>query len=141
MKKLLLAIFISVFLGFSVWTFLKDQKEMQKERQREKPIQTQPRTKKDASGSLSVEFDPETLQISGVLTETVNGPLGADAIVTADGGAWYFAEVRSGVFQRKRCVTEVCTVLQEKVVTRGAQMLLSEERKGITQIREEGDGR
>lgn len=140
MKKLIALILTLVFLGLSIWAFLEKRNEMQKEREREKPVQTAPRAKKEADDSSVVEFDPETLRLSGVISEAVNGPLQTDAVVTADGSAWYFAEIRPGVFQRKRCETSACSVSQEKVVTRGAQMLLSEERKGVIRVGEEGGG-
>ena len=140
MKKLVAFIFIPVFLSLGVWAFLEGRKEMQKEREREKPVQTAPRAKKESDGSFVIEFNSGTLQFSGVSAENVTGPLGTDAIVTADGNAWYFTEVRPGAFQKKRCPSPSCPVSQEKVVVRGAQMLLSEERKGIIRIGEEGGG-
>ena len=141
MKKLIAVILTPIFLGLCVWAFLEGRKEMQKERERERPVQTAPRAKTEPDGSQVVEFDPETLRISGVAAESVSGALSIDAIVTADGSEWYFAKIREGVFQRKRCETSVCSVSQETVVTRGAQILLSEERKGIIRIGEEGGGK
>ena len=140
MKKLIALILISAFLIFGVWAFLEGRKEMQKEREREKPVQTAPRVKKQSDGSSVIEFEPETLRLSGVVAENINGPLKSDAIVAAHGDAWYFVEISPGVFQRKRCTSSACSVSREKVVVRGAQMLLSEERKDTIQIGEEGGG-
>lgn len=140
MKKLIALILTPVFLGLCVWAFLEGRKEMQKERDRERPVQGEPRIKKVADGSSVIEFNEETLRLSGVASENLSGPIRTDAIVMADGNAWYFAEIREGVFQRKRCVSPTCPVTQERVVVRGAQILLSEERKDVIRIGEEGGG-
>lgn len=138
MKKLMVFLFLTLLVGLGIWAFIEGRKEMQKEREREKPVQTEPRTKKEPDGTSVVELEPETLKLSGIVIERVRGLLKQDAIVVADGSVYYFTELRPGVFARKICASGACIAADEKVVIHGAQVLLSEERKGIIRIGEEG---
>ncbi len=139
MKRIILIfLLLMIFVG-SVFAFLEGRKEMQKEREREKPVDTPPRVKATSNGSV-IEFDGPTLAISGIVAEKTSGPISVNCIVTADGKPWYYAEVSPRVFLRKPCSSEACVVSDETIVTRGAQMLLSEERKNIIKIGEDGGG-
>lgn len=140
MKKVVTVVLVPIILAFGVWAFLQGRKEMQKEREREKPVQTAPRAKKTEDGATTLEFDSETLRLSDVKTQKISGELPVDAIVFADGSGWYFVETQAGVFQRRSCEPGNCTVSGESVVVNGAQTLLSEERKNIIQIGEESKG-
>ena len=140
MKKLVTVFLIPVFGGLCIWAFLEGRKEMQKEREREKPVQTAPRAKKEADGSVAIEFDQETLRLSGINSKVFTGPLEVNSIVIADGIDWYFSETEPGVFRRKRCAANGCSVSNEKIVIQGAQILLSEEKKGIIRIGEDSGG-
>ena len=139
MKKLILILLLPAVIASGVYFFLEGRKEMQKEREREKPVLTPPRVK-EAGDGVVIEFDESTLAISGLKLERATGPLGMNAIVTADGKAWYYAEVDKRVFMRKPCSSSVCAVSDEMVVTLGAQMLLSEERKNFIKIGEDSGG-
>lgn len=136
MKKLILALLLPLVISAGVFAFLEGRKEMQKEREREKPVQTPPRVKETPNGSV-IEFDKETFALSGLLTEKTTGSLNINSIVTADGKTWYYAEVGQRLFTRKPCSSAVCEVSNETIVTRGAQTLLSEERKNIIRIGED----
>ena len=140
MKKLFTIFLIPIFMGLGIWTFLEGRKEMQKERDREKPVETASRFKKEADGSSVIEFDQETLRLSGVNSKVITGALEVNSTVMADGIEWYFSETKPGIFHRKRCVSNGCAVANEKVVVQGAQVLLSEERKGIIRIGEDSGG-
>ena len=140
MKKLFTIFLIPIFMGLGIWGFLEGRKEMQKEREREKPVETAPRFKKEADGSSVIEFDQETLRLSGVNSKVITGALEVNSTVMADGSEWYFSETEPGIFHRKRCVSNGCAVSNEKVVVQGTQVLLSEERKGIIRIGEDGGG-
>ncbi len=60
MKRFLLLLSLPLILGLSTWAFMEGRKEMQKERDREKPVQTPPRVKKTSDGSVIIEFDKAT---------------------------------------------------------------------------------
>lgn len=139
MKKAVLILLLLVVIAGSVFAFLEGKKEMQKEREREKPVETPPRVKSTPNGSV-IEFDELTLALSGIVAEKISGPVNINCIVTADGKPWYYAEISPRTFLRKPCSSEACAVSNETIVTRGAQMLLSEERKNLIKIGEEGGG-
>lgn len=141
MKKIIAVFLIPFFGGLCIWAFLEGRKEMQKEREREKPVQTAPRAKKEADGSVAIEFDQETLRLSGINSKYVTGPLEVNSIVISDGIDWYFLETKPGVFRRMRCAANGCSVLNQKIVTQGAQILLSEEKKGNIRIGEDSGGK
>ena len=139
MKRSIFVFLLMLIVAAGVFAFLEGRKEMQKEREREKPVETPPRIKTTSNGSV-IEFDESTFAISGIFSEKVSGSINVNYIVTADGKPWYYAEVGPRVFLRKLCASEACLVSNESVVTRGAQMLLSEERKNMIKIGEEGGG-
>ncbi len=139
MKRFLLLLSLPLILGLSTWAFMEGRKEMQKERDREKPVQTPPRVKKTSDGSVIIEFDKATYALSGIASQTSDGPLKTAAIVSADGQSWYYAETSPGIFQRKKCVEVQCPTKNETVVVQGAQLLLSEERKGKIKMGEGGE--
>lgn len=139
MKKIILIIIVPVIVVGGVFAFLEGRKEMQKEREREMPVETPPRLKETPNGSV-IEFDETTLTLSGIATEKINGPLNINSIVTADGKAWYYAEVAERIFMRKPCASPACEVSNMTIVTCGAQTLLSEERKDIIKIGEDSGG-
>ncbi len=139
MKRIVLIVLLLVIVAGSVFAFLEGRKEMQKEREREKPVKAPLRVKATTRGSV-VEFDEPTLALSGIVAEKISGLVKVNSIVIADGKPWYYAEVSPRVFLRKPCSSEACAVSDETIVTRGAQMLLSEERKNIIKIGEEGGG-
>ena len=139
MKRIILIFFFLVIVAASVLAFLEGRKEMQKEREREKPVKAPLRLKTTPRGSV-IEFDESTLALSGIVVEKISGLVKVNSIVTADGKPWYYAEVSPRVFLRRPCPSEACAVSEETIVTRGAQMLLSEERKNIIKIGEEGGG-
>ena len=140
MKKLFTIFLIPLLIGLGIFAFLEGRKEMQKEREREKPVETAPRFKNEADGSTVIEFDQETLRLSGVNSKIITGALEVNSTVMADGIEWYFSETGPGIFHRKRCASNGCSVSNEKIVVTGTQVLLSEERKGIIRIGDDSGG-
>ena len=151
MKRLLSQRWLRYTLGSAIllglgsvltWAFIEGREEMRLEREREKPIQVPPRTRiKD--GVTYIELDNEAVVFAGVKTETVRGlaSMPVSSIVYHEGKSWLYVEVEPGRYTRLPADRKATKNFGGRVVTVGAQILLSEELKSKIQSLGEEIGR
>ena len=156
MKKILWLALIPIVGVLLTWAFIEGRKEMEIERERERPIQVPPRVKNE-NGKTRVVLDEKTRALAGIETQRPSPEKGGlllprSAILRQEGAAWVFAEVARGEFERRsvqilrfgeeRIVVSSDAIRPDAVVvTTGAQLLLSEELKSQIQVLgDEGGG-
>lgn len=162
MKSPILKVLLATVVGLSVcgllvWAFLEGRQELQKERERELPVKVPPRVTKDSEGRAAIKLDQETQALVKLRIESVVLPSGGrtsqnvivpnSSIVRSEGKNWVYVSASSETFVRKE-LTSIEAVesgssveglsSKDRVVTEGAQLLLSEELKSVIQIGEEG---
>ena len=156
--KAIIACLVGVSIcGLLIWAFLEGRQELQKERERELPVKVPARVTKDSEGRVAIKLDQETQALVKLRIESVVLPSGRrtsqnvivpnSSVVRSEGKNWVYVSASSETFVRKE-LTSVEAVesgssveglsSKDRVVTEGAQLLLSEELKSVIQIGEEG---
>ena len=135
--------------GLLSWAFIEGRAELEKERDREKPIQVPPRIKQIADGETIVTFDQETLVLAHIGTTRVSTIqekvlIPRSSILRHEGKDWVYLLRAPGEFVKRPVdlVTPLATgwliskgiEANSVVVSVGAQTLLSEELKSQIQV-------
>lgn len=149
MRRILAGLAALGIVGLLAWAFVEGRAEMRREREREAPIIVHPRIGRTSSGEAAILLDDEGLRLAAIETapaRAVSGRAAAPrgAILRYDGRQWAFVEAEPGRYVRRQL--ELAEPLDEgwlvrrgvapgeKIVTVGAQTLLSEELKSAIQI-------
>ena len=127
--------------GLLTWAFIEGREEMDRERERERPIRVPPRIKIEA-GVTYIELDETARALAGVETKTLRevASLSSASIVYSDGKPWVYLEMDGGRYRRVPA-KQALKNNSGRVVTVGAQLLLSEELKSNIQVLGEEGGR
>ncbi len=154
-KKLIALIVILCLGGLLIWAFLEGRKELKMEREREKPIQVPPRLKRTDQGELKIVFDQHTRSLAGIQTEEGMGHgkftlISRSSILRYEGKIFVYIESAPNEFILKEIqlvkptsqgwLISSRSSFMGKIVSVGAETLLSEELKSQIQIGEEGNG-
>lgn len=148
--------FLVVALGVGAllaWAFIEGRKELQQERERDMPIKLPPRVQSISGGGVKIVLDRQTQDLTGIQVQGVRQTregmvVPASTLIRQEGKLWVYCQSAPEEFIRKpvrlgQAAPEHGVALeglspQEKVVTVGAQMLLSEEFKVQIQVLAEG---
>ncbi len=131
----------------AVWGFLEGQNEAQLEALRERPI-VAPLRVVSVGGAKEVRFTEQDRQASGIVIETIVREIPKDAVVWSDGRPWVFVETAPLRFRKTALAIENFesgrysapgVPAGTRIVTRGAQILLSEEQRNAARVGEEGE--
>ncbi|MDE3060421.1 MAG: hypothetical protein KGJ06_05370 [Pseudomonadota bacterium] len=146
MKKLLLPFALIGIAALGVWGFMEGRHEVAMEALREKPIDFPPRMVEENEQHLVSLSDADKLAGGIVVEEISPQAVPASALVWWGEKAWVYAETSPGKFL-KTAVTikkfeqghyEVEGVSSPaRIVTQGAQLLLSEEERGSIEVGED----
>ena len=159
LKTIVTMLAIIVILALLVWAFVEGRKELALEQERERPINVPSRVSIEHGESV-ITLDVATQKLGGIETARL-APAPGDgqkssqgisvpdsAVVWLDGKAWVYLQKDSERFVR-RDITSGNPVQSgrfvsknikagDRIVTQGAQLLLSEEFRSEIQVGEEG---
>jgi hypothetical protein len=143
---LVLAVFSAAAL--LIWAYRMGKEARRLEAQGEETIAPAAGIQKGPHGEIFVELSPAAVELADIRTEVLK-PLGAgfllprSAVLRQDGTAWTYTEAAPGRYERKEIrpielagpgwiVRRISP--QNRVVTQGAQLLLSEELKSNIRV-------
>ena len=155
-SKLVAWIVIPIVLaGLLVFAFFQGREEMKREREREATIQAPSKIRKNKTGQTVLTLEPKTLEVSGIQIQIFQShgglvQLPESAVIRENEKTWVYVEISSHEFSRAeirsaqaedghahwRVLAPITPQL--KIVTTGAQSLLSEELKSQIQMGESG---
>ena len=149
MKAVLYWIVIVVIAGAVIGAHLAFRGELTSEAEREKPIQPPAQVTKDSGGAIEVVLNKESRSLAGiesipVVVHASEFQIPSAALVRYDGQDWLYEEVAPERYVKRRVSLREPVIdgwlvsgeieAQGKIVTVGAEVLLSEELKSQIQI-------
>ena len=147
MRRFLALVALIAVAALGVWGFVEGREEAEMEALRERPVDV-PLRIVNVDGADEVRFTEQDRQASGIVIAAMGDKIPKDAVVWWEGKPWVFVETAPLRFRKTALAIEnfeggfyVARGIPagSRVVTRGAQVLLSEEQRGAVKVGEENE--